>query len=1031
MTGDRRDAPAIAALADLAPALLWMSDLDGGGALFNSTWLAFTGMTHDQARDEGWVAAVHPDDRELRLGAQREATRRREPFEAEYRLRRHDGAWRWVLDRGVPRAGAASGVIPTTCFVGACLDITERRVEEQELLRSREDLRLALAAGSMGTWVWDRRTGSVTRNRNLQTLYGLDPDEATGTFDDWVELVHPEDRERVLSQVEQAMAQGGTGTYELEHRVLRPDGEVRWLARRGAVYLDDAGEVAGTRGLVVDVTERRRAEDERSRLLAAERESRQRAEQAAGRVARLQAVTSGLADARSALDVAEVIVVQGVEGLAAASGALCLLVEGGTQLEVIRHVGYDLTVMERYQTVSLDAPLPASDALRTGKMVLLQSLDERDERYPILRAQPARNASFAVVPLVVGDHRFGAIALGWPEPRIFDDHDKGFLTALGQQAAQALDRARFYEAEHARAQRQGFLAEASRLLGSSLDYEWALAEVARLAVPSVADACAVLLLEDGGLRTVALSSADVVETAAADPGETGSWSFGHSRLLDVAETGESLLVPSVGEPQRRTGSAAGLDDRAGMDDKPGVRGGTGGAGADNVARASHGDAAGLVVVEGGSAMAVSLRDRDEALGVVLMTMGSSGRRFERDDVQLVEDLAGRAAAAIANSRSHQARTAIAHTLQHSLLPPEVPILPGLEVAARYRPVGDDVEVGGDFYDVFAAGGGRWGVVIGDVSGKGVPAASLTALARYTVRTASRGEAGPSGVLEVLNNSILDDGAGERFCTVALAFLRHDETGVHFTLSCGGQPLPLLVDRHGDVNPVGQPGTAIGLFGDPKLTDVSTTLGPGDMLVLFTDGVVEARSPSGAFADGLLEHTLRSCVGLPAEAVADAIEDALLDFVGGRPRDDTAIIVLRRPPGVFHQHLAPGPRAVPRARRRLRDWLGDQLADAPELAGDVLMLANELTTNAERVARTAVDVHVSVDADQVTVDVSDDGPGFGGRLLRLAEPPADAVGGRGMHIVNRLADRSIVRSGSCGTLFRCIISRHRGSPLAPG
>ena len=989
VNSDALGRPETGALADLAPALLWMSDLDGGSALLNSRWLAFTGLTPEQARGDGWLTAVHPDDRGPRLAVQREAARRRQPFEAEYRLRRDDGAWRWVLDHGVPLAQPARSGGPAAGYAGACFDITERRAEQQELLRSREDLRLALAAGSMGTWVWDLRTGSITRDPNLQALYGLDPDAAAGNFDDWVHLVHPDDRARVLAQVDRAVAEGGTGTYELEHRVLRPDGEVRWLARRGAVYLDEAGEVAGTRGLVVDVTERKRAEEERARLLAAEREARQEAELATGRVARLQAVTAGLADARTAHDVAEVIVVQGAEGLGATSGALCLLVDDGSHLEVIRHVGYDLTAIERYQTFALDAPLPASDALRTGEMVLLRSLDERDQRYPVLRGIPARNVSFAVVPLLLGDRRFGAIALGWPDSRPFDDHDRGFLTALGQQAAQALDRAQFYAAERAGAERQGFLAEASRLLGQSLDDEWALGQVARLAVPTIADACSVHLLEDGALREVATVGA-AVGVGPEGAQERRSRCFGRSQLLGVATSGVSVLVPRIDDGQRT--AWAGDDDAA------------------------------LEVVDLRSAMAVPLRSHDRALGVVVVAMGRSGRRLKPADVPFVEDLAGRAAAAIANSRSHQARTAIAHTLQHSLLPPDVPILPGLEVAARYRPVGDDVEVGGDFYDVFAAGGGRWGVVIGDVSGKGVPAASLTALARYTVRTASRGETGPAAVLEVLNSSIIDDGAGERFCTVALAFVHHNAKGVHFTMSCGGQPLPLLVDAAGDVRPVGQPGSAIGLFSSPKLTDVSTTLGPGEMLVLYTDGVVEARSPGGAFADGLLESTLGSVAGKPAEAVADAIEDALFDFAGGRPRDDTAILVIRRPPGIFHEHLVPGPRAVPRARQRLRAWLGLQLPGSPELAGDVLMLANELTTNAERAARTAVDVHVSVDPDKVTVDVSDDGLGFGGRLMPLAVPPADAVGGRGMHIVSRLADRWIVRSGSCGTLFRCVSYR---------
>ena len=144
-----------------------------------------------------------------------------------------------------------------------------------------------------------------------------------------------------------------------------------------------------------------------------------------------------------------------------------------------------------------------------------------------------------------------------------------------------------------------------------------------------------------------------------------------------------------------------------------------------------------------------------------------------EDQAFVEDLAGRAAVAIENSRSHQARTEVAQTLQRSLLPPHLPSIAGLELAQRYHSMGD-VEVGGDFFDVFPAGDGRWGVVMGDVCGKGVGAAALTALARYTVRAgAIEGE--PAGVLRLLNRAILDAEVGERFCTLAHAKVEADAT----------------------------------------------------------------------------------------------------------------------------------------------------------------------------------------------------------------------------------------------------------------
>ena len=975
--------------AQVAPVLLWTAGPDGACTFANQGWLAFTGRPLEATLGPGWREQVHPEDRERRQAALAGAVVAHEPFELEFRLRRHDGAWRWMLERAVPTAAGGGG----GAVAGACFDITERREEERDLLRSREDLRLALAAGNMGTWVWDRDTGRVLRDPNLQALYGLAPDASDGSFDEWVSLVHPADRQRVLDEVERAMREGGT--YQLEHRVIRPDGGVRWLERRGEVYFDEAGEVAGTRGLVVDVTGRRRGEEERARLLAAEQEARRAAERAAGRVARLQAVTAGLADARTVEDVAAVIVSEGAAGLAADSCALCLLTADGAHLEVVRQVGYDPTVVERFQTFALDAPLPASEALRRRETVVLRSLEERNTRFPVLAGTPSLNRSFAVVPLLSDGDPAGAVALGWHEERSFDEADAGFLTALGQQATQALDRARFHEAERRRAHRYGFLSEASRLLGSSLDHATALVELVRVAVPAVADSCSIHLLEDGSIRTAAEAHGGPAGAAVGQKLMGRSWCIGTSRLLEVATSAEALLVPRVDATHLREWA----DDEEHLS-----------------LMASLGTTA---------AMAVPLRSGDQTLGVVAVGTSAGGRPYGSDDLAFVEDLAARAAAAVANGRAHQARAAIAHTLQRSLLPPDVPLLPGLEVAARYRPVGPDVEVGGDFYDVFAAGGGRWGVMIGDVSGKGVPAASLTALARYTVRAAARGQASAAAVLDILNRTILDEGRDdERFCTVALALIDHDPGGIHMTLSCGGQPLPVLVDRDGAMRSLGRAGTAIGLFADPTLSDTSHPLRPGDSVVFYTDGVVEARSPEGAFGDGLLEATLASCAGRPAEDVARAVEQAVLDFGGGVQRDDLAVLVVRRPTEIFSERVVPGPPAVSRSRQRLREWLAPRLGGDTELAGDVVLVANELVTNAERAARGLVDLHVWLDDDRVVVDVADDGPGAALQVPPAVAPRVDATRGRGLHIVGRLADHCDLRSTSSGTLVRWVAHRER-------
>jgi GAF domain-containing protein len=627
------------------------------------------------------------------------------------------------------------------------------------------------------------------------------------------------------------------------------------------------GEVLWVGGVALDVTDWRQSESERARLLQREREARRAAEQSAERLARLQVVTGRLAEATGAADVADVAVRHGSAGVGAVGAAMCLVEDG--ELRVVRAVGMDEAAVTRFGRIPVDADMPAADAFRRGAMVLLGSIAERDERYPSMAGVAASNRSFAAVPMLVDGDAIGVILLGWPEERTFDDGESHFLLALGRQAAQALERARLYDAERrARAaaeeagERMRFLAEASRVLSSSLDYEVTLAEMARLAVPEVGDVCLVHLIEGDELRLVVAAHHDPDLTSVLAGVVSGPTRHRQPQLLGrAAIMGESIVLDEVPDEllQRVAEDEAQLAALRSLDLRSGV--------------------------------VVPLRVQDRILGVLTIGAdGWSGRRFDRDDLPFVEDLAGRAAVAVENSRSHQARTEVAQTLQRSLLPPHLPVIPGLDLAQRYHSVGD-VEVGGDFFDVFPAGDGRWGVVMGDVCCKGVAAASLTALARYTVRAgAIEGE--PAAVLRLLNRAIIDADVGERFCTIAHAMIEPRDGSMRVVLACGGHPLPLLLTAAGEVRSVGAPGTAIGLFDEIEVTEVELELGPGDGLVLFTDGFVEARSPDGRFDPGLVARALASAAGRTAEGIADAVDAAVQEFQEGRNRDDMALLVLR-------------------------------------------------------------------------------------------------------------------------------------------
>jgi serine phosphatase RsbU (regulator of sigma subunit) len=241
--------------------------------------------------------------------------------------------------------------------------------------------------------------------------------------------------------------------------------------------------------------------------------------------------------------------------------------------------------------------------------------------------------------------------------------------------------------------------------------------------------------------------------------------------------------------------------------------------------------------------------------------------------------------------SREGLARLAQTLQQSLLPPQLPSIPGIQIAAHYQAAGDGIDVGGDFYDVYESARNDWSVVIGDVCGKGSEAAALTALVRYTIRAAAIQTRRPRLVLRLVNDAVLRQDP-EQFCTVAYARVRPDADGARVTVCCAGHPLPLVLRSDGTVESVAVPGRVLGHFPELQSVDRMVRLGPGDMLLLYTDGLTEARSPEGFFGEERLHELLRSCRERNADDTVKRIERSLESFHGGRPRDDVAFVVLR-------------------------------------------------------------------------------------------------------------------------------------------
>jgi serine phosphatase RsbU (regulator of sigma subunit) len=293
----------------------------------------------------------------------------------------------------------------------------------------------------------------------------------------------------------------------------------------------------------------------------------------------------------------------------------------------------------------------------------------------------------------------------------------------------------------------------------------------------------------------------------------------------------------------------------------------------------------------GEPLTVMLQSADRPLGL-LEVRDSADRTFSPRDEAILAQLGQLAAVAIAKSQAYSSERHISQVLQRSLLPPTLADVPDLSVAVRFIAAGDGIEVGGDFYDFFATRPGRAAALIGDVCGKGPEAASVTALARHTLRAAAAYEARPSAVLRLLHQALRAARNDGRFCTVAFCELEPRADGARMTLACGGHPLPLVLRRSGLVEPVGQLGTLLGTDLEPVLSDVDVQLAPGESVVLYTDGVTEVRAGRREiFGHRDLAMLLAGCVGLPADVVARRVEEAVLDAADGRPRDDIAILVV--------------------------------------------------------------------------------------------------------------------------------------------
>jgi PAS domain S-box-containing protein len=407
--------------------------------------------------------------------------------------------------------------------------------------------------------------------------------------------------------------------------------------------------------------------------------------------------------------------------------------------------------------------------------------------------------------------------------------------------------------------RMEFLAQVGDVLASSLDHQQTLRNVAGLAVPQIADWCAVdLFTEDGAREPVAIAHSDPAKLrTAARLREYEPERLDPERGLGLLlRTGESQLYTDI--PDEMLVSAAVDQEHLDLLREVGMR----------------------------AVLVVPLTIRERTIGALTMVDAESGRSFDAGDVEFAEQIAARAALAVESARLYSERSAIARTLQESLLPEAVPEIPGWELATLYRPAGQETQVGGDFYDFWELED-EWLMVVGDVTGKGVGAAAVTSLVRHTARAASEFDSRPGQVLARI------DAALRRRPTVSLCTalcMRVSADGA--TLAIGGHPPPLRVSEDG-VSEIGEHGTLLGALARTRWPETRVQLSPGDTLVAFTDGVTDTVGEAGArWGTERLQAVLAGARGLDPSAIAARLVAALDEFQVGAQADDTAVVIMR-------------------------------------------------------------------------------------------------------------------------------------------
>jgi serine phosphatase RsbU (regulator of sigma subunit) len=583
------------------------------------------------------------------------------------------------------------------------------------------------------------------------------------------------------------------------------------------------------------------------------------------RLETLEEVARNLIGAVSPADITRVVMDLVDTPTPATSRGLWLTLPPGV-LRLVEHRGFSPTTAEMFERIPLDSELPGAVANRSRQTIVSPTRRHAEEAFDDLAGVERSAECFVAIPLLLERRCVGVLGLGYDCPPAADD--LSFLEALAGQVAQAFDRVRLADFDRRRREAIEFLADLTDEALNAADHVDLMRRVTSAAVPELGDWCALTFIPTNG-------DPPHIEVAHIDPAKV-EWAKelqdrypydpdSDSGVAQVIRSGETEFIADVTQQLIDEVIESSAIDR---------------------------DEARSIVeaLDLTSVITVPLRTKRRTVGAIQFVTAESGRCYDEDDVDLAEAVAGRLAEPLDNAWYADEQQRMSEALQRSLLPPRLPDIAGVEVAVGYWPAGVTA-VGGDFYDLFEIGERRWAIVIGDACGSGPDSAALTGIVRHTVRAAARHGHTPAEVMDWVNEAVLKSDR-DLFCTVCLAFLTHHDDGFVVETVNAGHPLPILLTDAGAVV-LGKPGTLTGVFESITVTTTATSLGTGDSVVFYTDGITDLPPPYGMTAESL-NLMVGSLHGTGSAAgIADGIHALAIKRVPEHRRiDDAAILIVR-------------------------------------------------------------------------------------------------------------------------------------------